>query len=319
MNIFEPSIDELVRADHPYRKLLVLLDFKKLCKPLRGVRSGLGPQGYSVETGFAALLLQWTEDLSDRQMERFLQENNAAKYFCGFTLTQKTPDHSYFGRLREAIGTNRLGKMFNKVIFELRKQGIVKDIFTFVDASSMISKLTTWEERDKAIKEGEEKLNNSNVGDYSADRDARFGCKGKNKFWYGYKRHEAVDMKQGIITKTAVTPANEPDDAGLELVCPNSGMVVLDKAYCTPKAQKTIKAKGCHSGAILKNNMKNKNHDKDKFLTKLRSPYENVFSKRQKRCRYRGIRKNQFQAFMEALVFNFKRLITIEAPPIFAA
>jgi IS5 family transposase len=318
MNIFEPKIDELVRADHAYRKLLNLLDFTELCKGLKDVRAGGGRAGYDLEKGFAAMLLQWMEDLSDRQMERFLQENTAAKFFCGFTLTQKTPDHSYFGRLRNAIGTSRLSKLFRKVDKALRKQGVVTEIFTFVDASSMISKLTTWEERDKAIKEGEEKLNNANINNYSADKQAKFGCKGKNKFWYGYKRHVAVDMKQGIITKVAVTPANEPDSKGLELVCPNGGMVVADKAFCGAEAQKTIEKNGCHSGAIMTKNMKNKNPDKDKFLSSLRSPYESTFSQMQKRCRYKGVVKNQFQAFMESLAFNFKRLITINSPPIFA-
>lgn len=317
MHMLEPSLDELVRKNHPYRKLLALLDFKKLCAPLADIRSHLGRDGYAVEAGFAALLLQWLEDLSDREAERFLQENNSAKYFCGFTLTQTTPDHSYFGRLRSAIGTERLTKIFNNVNDSLRKQGVVSNIFTFVDASSMISKLTTWEERDKAIKAGEEKLNNANIGDYCADKDARFGCKGKDKFWFGYKRHVAVDMKQGIINNVAVTPANVDDGKGLKLVCPDGGMVVADKVYCTKEAQEIMRKHGCHSGAILKNNMKGKNREKDKFLSGLRAPYENVFSKKQKRSRYRGIHKNQFQGLIEALVFNFKRLIVINAPPVF--
>ena len=69
-------------------------------------------------------------------------------------------------------------------------------------------------------------MNNANIGDYSADKDARFGCKGKDKFWFGYKRHVAVDMKHGIINNVAVTPANVADDKGLELGCPDGGMVV---------------------------------------------------------------------------------------------
>ncbi|MDN3505394.1 MAG: transposase [Rhabdochlamydiaceae bacterium] len=32
-----------------------------------------GRAGYHIESGFAALLLQWMEDLSDRELERFLQ------------------------------------------------------------------------------------------------------------------------------------------------------------------------------------------------------------------------------------------------------
>jgi hypothetical protein len=45
-------------------------------------------------------------------------------------------------------------------------------------------------------------------------------------------------------------------------------------------------------------------------------PYEGVFSKVNKKVRYRGLAKAQFQGFMEALSFNLKRLIKIGAPPL---
>ena len=61
------------------------------------------------------------------------------------------------------------------------------------------------------------------------------------------------------------------------------------------------------NGPIKKNNMKTKNKELDKWITKIRSPYERVFSKTRKRVRYIGVVKNQFSAFMEAIAFNFKR------------
>jgi transposase len=36
--------------------------------------------------------LSGSEDLSDRELEKFLSENNASKWFCQFGLTDKTPD-----------------------------------------------------------------------------------------------------------------------------------------------------------------------------------------------------------------------------------
>ena len=63
-------------------------------------------------------------------------------------------------------------------------------------------------------------------------------------------------------------------------------------------------------------NMLCKNRYKDRFLTKLRSLYEAVFSQDNKRVRYRGVTKNQFAQTMNALAFNLKRLIMINAPPI---
>jgi transposase, IS5 family len=43
------------------------------------------------------------EDLSDRELEKYIQENLAGKWFCEFALTEKTPDHSVFTRARKKI------------------------------------------------------------------------------------------------------------------------------------------------------------------------------------------------------------------------
>jgi len=319
MSLLEPRPEELVRKDHPYRKLLSIINFTELCKPLRHLfKENFGRPGFHIESGFAALVLQWMEDLSDRELERFLQENNAGKYFCGFSLSEKVPDHTYFCNLRKKIGTSELCKLFNMLGDKLKEKGLVTNIFTFVDASSMISKVGLWDERDKAIREGEETLNNKNIDRYAADKDASYGNKGKTKYWYGYKRHVGVCMKNGLISKVAATTAKVSDADGLKHVCPNQGMVVADKGYCTKGAQATIKSHGCYSAAILKNNMKNKDFKKDAFLTRLRMPYEGVFSKMNKRVRYKSLRKVQFQVTMQALIHNLKRLIAINASPVFA-
>ena len=200
-----------------------------------------------------------------------------------------------------------------------RDQKILREVFHFVDSSAIISKETTWAQRDQALKDGEEKLNNKNVSKYAADKDARFGCKGKNKFWYGYKRHVSTDMGSGLVTKVAVTPANETDAQGLEKVCPRGGMVFADKAYCVNSAQLTMKKNEIHSGAIMKDNMIGKNKDKDFWISRIRSPFENIFSKLETRARYRGLAKVQFQGFMEAIVFNVRRLLTISRTPAYQA
>jgi len=317
ISLIETTVDELVKADHPYRKILALVDFESLTRSMRVLNPKLGRPGYNLVAGFKALILQWMEDLSDRQLERFLQENTAAKLFCGFTLTEKVPDHSYFCELRRKLGTSKIGKLFNKFGDALRNEGLVSEVFTFVDASHLISKASLWEERDKAIKAGEEKLNNLNIRDYARDKDADYGCKGKSKYWYGYKRHLAVDAKQGFITKAAATKASVTDAKGLKYICPKQGMVLADKGYCGSVAGSIIRANGCHSGAILKNNMKAKNRDKDIFLTRIRMPFEGVFSKMDKRVRYKGIAKVQYQVILQALVHNIKRLIKLEtAPPL---
>jgi len=93
-------------------------------------------------------------------------------------------------------------------------------------------------------------------------------------------------------------------------------MVFGDKAYSERPAQQALKRRGCHSGAILKRNMKGKDRDKDRWLSAVRMPYEGVFAHLSKKARYRGKLKTQFQALMQALGYNLRRLIRINAPPL---
>lgn len=316
LSLFTP-IENLVPKTHPYRKFIQLLNFDVLLKPLSDLdNTEVGRHGYGINKSFRMLLLQFLEDLSDRQLERFLQENIAGKWFCGFSLDEITPDFSCFSKFRKRIGTSRLGDLFNRVNDSLKQQGCLKEVFTFVDSSMLISKLTTWSERDKAIESGEAKLNNQNIDRFAKDKQARMGCKGKDKYWYGYKRHLSVDTQSGLINKAAVTPANVTDAKGLKHICPRSGAVLGDKGYCTKPAQSTLIKNNCHDMTIKTKNMKIKNKDKDRWISGCRSPYERVFSKTSNRARYGGIAKNQFQIFMQAFAHNLKRLVVLEVKDI---
>ncbi len=121
-------------------------------------------------------------------------------------------------------------------------------------------------------------------------------------------------MQTGLINKVAITPANITDASGFKHVCPSQGASYLDKGYCINPAPRIAKTKGVHLAAIEKNNMKTKNRDRDRWYSGLRSPYERVFSQREKRVRYRGIAKNQFSAFMSAICFNLKRMAVLNLP-----
>ena len=253
------------------------------------------------------------EDISDRELERYIQENNAAKWFCNFGLTERTPDHSVFSRVRKRIGTNKLSQIFSLLKDQLKEQRLMSEVFTFVDASHLIAKANLWEERDAVIKKKYDKLNNETLPKVAKDKQAKIGCKGSNKYWYGYKTHKSVDMQSGLINKVAITPANVTDNKGFKHVCPNGGAAFADKGYCLEDSQRAAKIKNVHLVAIKKNNMKDKNKDLDRWVSKIRSPYERVFSKDNKRVRYVGIAKNQFAEFMKAICFNLRRVTVIKA------
>jgi len=183
----EEIMEKLIRDEHPFRTLKNIIDFKKLITPYRKLYSSTGTKGIDIIVGFKTLLVQFWENYSDRQMKKALEENVAVKWFCGFELTEKTPDHSYFGKLRKRLGIKNIADIFNNVNETLSSHGLFGNVFKFIDASVIITKTALWKERDKAIKEGEKKLNNIVVNKYTADKEAKWEAKSKNKIWFGYK------------------------------------------------------------------------------------------------------------------------------------
>ena len=88
----EPPIASLDLA--PRQRYIMSVDQDpSVCHDERQLKK-LTEEGYGKERIFKMMLAQYIEDLSDRETERYLQENVAAKYFCGFSLTDKTPDYT---------------------------------------------------------------------------------------------------------------------------------------------------------------------------------------------------------------------------------
>lgn len=307
-------LEDLVPVEHSYRKFIELWSFGHAEEQLKSLEKDNPYKGFGMLRLFKCLLLQFMEDLSDRELARYIQENTVAKWFCGFSLVEATPDYSVFSKIRKRIGTSLLSKIFTDLRIQLKSQGVMNEVFSFVDASHLIAKANLWQERDRAIKAKYDRLNNEVLPEVAVDKQARIGCKGKNKYWYGYKQQVSVDMQSGLINKVAIRPANETDAQGLKHVCPLQGALYVDKGYCTKSAKQASAKRGCHLAAIKKNNMKDKIKAQDAWYTKIRAPYERVFSQRNKRVRYRGIAKNQFAALMYAICFNLKRLVVLQPP-----
>lgn len=303
------SVEQLVPATHTYRKLRQLLDFNSIVKSVKVPVSKVGAHGYGKERLIICIILQFMEDLSDREFERFIAENTAGKWFCGFLLLEQTPDYTTICKFRNSIGTKQMSRLFNEVKHQIQAQNCCSEVFTFVDSTALISKLRLWEERDKAIAKGYERLNNEVLPKVAADPEAKIGAKSSKKFWYGYKKHVAVDMQSGMITKVAVTSANVADADGARHILPRSGAVTGDKGYVGALGE--IRRRGLHPMIIKRNNMKDKNFGLDRWISKLRCPFEGTFSKQNQRVRYKGVVKNQGAEFLYAIAHNFRRLLAL--------
>ncbi len=89
---FEPKqiemvcLEDLVSSGHIYRKFLNLWNLDLVRLELEKLEADSDYKGYGIFRIFLCLLLQFLEDLSDRELERFIAENASAKWFCQFGL-----------------------------------------------------------------------------------------------------------------------------------------------------------------------------------------------------------------------------------------
>lgn len=237
------TLDSLVPLNHPYRKLDLLLPFSELSQTYQSLYSPNGRKEKGFEFALRTLIIQFMEDLSDREMERYIQENLACKWFCDMSFGEKAPDHSYFGDFHRWLGTSQLMDIFSLVRNSLQSMGLIREIFTFVDTSQLISKLTTWDDRDRAIKQGLDRFNNQTAGEVAADKQVRFGYKGKQKYWFGYKEHVSVDMQSGLINKVAATSADVVNADDFRHICHTGRAVYADKGYTLKLCENSTEAK----------------------------------------------------------------------------
>jgi IS5 family transposase len=70
------SLEDLVSEEHIYRKFCNIWKFEGIKKQLRDIEKDNNYKGYGTLRLFKCLLLQFLEDLSDRELDRYLQENN---------------------------------------------------------------------------------------------------------------------------------------------------------------------------------------------------------------------------------------------------
>ena len=140
-----------MKGNHALWDINETVNLTSLLYLLKDLGKEVGRHEYGLDVGLRCLFLQFLYDRSDRQMERDLRFNIAYKWVCGFTAFEKTPDPSFFGRFRKQVSTQRIGKIFKAIVNKEKEKQLVRGVFHFSDATSIITKNTSWSERDKAM------------------------------------------------------------------------------------------------------------------------------------------------------------------------
>jgi IS5 family transposase len=336
--------DQVIPKDHFLRKLKDEIDWELFTKKLIKLYKGQGQYGrppFDPALVLKMSVVAYLYDLSERQVEVYVNENLPAKYFVGLAVDQKAPDHSTLTAFRRRLLKRGKLTIFEQMLDEIvriaQEKGVTFGSIQIVDSVHSAAHANPDKEENRRRK-----------GKEPHDPDARWAAKHSRKvkkengeiekqikYFYGYKAHVSLNAETGLITTVQATAGDVYDghhftplvDHDLE-----QGLVVstytADKGYDDGNNHYYLEHHKLKSAIRLKNKRtEKKDANKDVWFQLKDTPeYQDGLRERYKierkfgeakqwhglgRCRYVGITNFTIQVILTAMVLNLKRLIKI--------
>jgi transposase len=187
-----PCLESLVPGHHRLRKLDAVLDLSFIHDAVRPLYcQDNGRPSIDPEVVMRLFILQAIQNIrSVRELMDEVAVNLAYRWFIGYSLEEKLPDHSTLSRALDRFGNEVFDTLFQRSIAQCQASGLIEGRVLHLDATLIRADL----DKDKAEQPG------------CADPDARFGRK---KGEPGYKQQAVADGKARVVVAVDVMPANE--------------------------------------------------------------------------------------------------------------
>ena len=278
---------DLIPDDHVLKGVDKVLDLSWLREEVRDCYcEDNGRPGIDPEAAVRLMLAGLFEGIiHDRRLLRQAQVNLAIRWFAGYRLHEKLPDHSSLTRIRQRWGAERFKRIFQRTVKACCDAGLVNGETVHVDAT-LIRADVSWESlTDRHIeqvlgenpdgadpdetpakpKRGRPRTQAQKPKKYSpTDPDATLTTSNREyRMEPCHKQHTAVDDQAGVIVDVAVTTGQASEGEQLpeqiERVESNTGRKV-----------KTVTADGAY--AHSKNYMALENRQIDAVIPPQREP-----------------------------------------------
>jgi len=236
------SIEELVPADHLLRKIAAAIDFNFIYEKVEGLYClNNGRPSVDPVVLFKMLMIGYLFGIrSERQIVREVEVNLAYRWFLGFGLRDKIPDHSVFSqnRRRRFKGSGVFQEIFDEIVSLAIERKVVdgRTLYTdsthlkadanknrfekqFIEQStrSYLEELDAEVAQDRAahgkppLEATERTPEKRETKVSTTDPDSGYMFReGKPKGFF-YLDHRTVDGRHNIITDVHVTPGNVHD------------------------------------------------------------------------------------------------------------
>lgn len=271
------SLRQLIPEDHILVRVDKVLELSWLrsavsdCYDLHQGRPGIDPE-VAVRLMLAGLLLGIVHD---RKLLREAQVNLAIRWFIGYRLHERLPDHSSLTRIRQRWGVERFRRVFERTVLSCLEAGLVKGDLLHLDAT-LIRADVSWESLVKVHVDAVAEANADGADDDEppsggglpkgakakagkvkkisrTDPQARMATAHRDhRLEPSYKQLTAADGEVGVVVDVAVTSGECHEGASLpghlERVAALTGLVperiTADKAYATGENYALLEARG---------------------------------------------------------------------------
>jgi len=213
-------LSSLIPNDHVLKQVDKVLDLSWLRGEVSDCYSEtLGRPSIDPESALRLMLAGYFQGIvHDRKLMREAQVNLAIRWFSGFRLHEKLPEHSSLTKIRQRWGPERFKKIFQKTVQMCMDAGLVNGETVHID-STLIRADVSWESltteyADKALRE-------NRIDDDSNEHISRTGKPKKrsitdpdatlttsscnSRMEPSFKQHTVVDDRCGVVLDVETT------------------------------------------------------------------------------------------------------------------
>jgi transposase len=277
---YHVDLDRRVRANHPLRRISVLLDGTQIRQQVRGCYGYNGNESVDPVIIMKLMLLLFLDDVSsERELMRIIPERLDYLWFLGYGLDDTVPDHSVLSKARKRWGVTIFESLFVEVVGQCVRAGLVDGKKLHLDGSlvdahasnnsvvqgapELIAALkAAYQVTEKKLEDRAPYYDSQNERLMSTtDPDATVVRKGNHGPRPRYKNHRVVDDAHGIITAVETTTGAVAENHRLlPLVAQHerntaaqAETVIADKQYGTAENFRACQARGLqtHMGDLL--------------------------------------------------------------------
>ncbi len=227
-------LSSLIPDDHILKRVDKLLDLSWLRDEVKDLYCmSNGRPGIDPEAAVRLMLAGFFQGVvHDRKLMREAQVNIAIRWFAGYRLDEKLPDHSSLTKIRQRWGVERFKKIFLKTVQSCIAAGLVNGETVHVDATLIRADVSweslTTEHAEAVIKENvlaDDKPKGSGRPSKkqpkprkrsTTDPDATMTTSSHNcRMEPFYKQHGAVDDTCGVVLDVDITTGQQSEGSQL--------------------------------------------------------------------------------------------------------